>query len=162
MASYFYPTYSGWFETFLENWKDSGKRELVFPFLRFEPHTLPPNEHTPFWMYIYYSKAQTPESQLQKAVKFRVRVIQHSTKRIVAPEMYTDQDTDDTNDNPTMWFRCDVVEELRRKDGQLLRADDFEHAEGIALLQAIRNSIAPVKRITECISVQTTQFILND
>lgn len=158
MASYFYPTHSGWFETFLENWKDSGKRELVFPFLWFEPHTLPPKEHTPFWMYIYYSQGQTPEPQLQGVVKFRVRVIQYSTERIVVQEMYTD----DTNDNPKMWFRCDVVEELRKEDGQLLRASDFEHAKGKALLQTIRNSIAPVKRITECISVQTTQFILND
>ncbi|GAB6044399.1 hypothetical protein JCM17961_50920 [Endothiovibrio diazotrophicus] len=159
MNSYFYPTLPGWFEKLLESWKSSGKRELSFPFLWFKPTTLPEDKNATFWMYLYYTETQTEEIDLQRAVKFRVRVIEHSFKEIAGPAVHTIRDS---AADAKVWFRCDVVEELRREDGELLRASDFEHAGGVSLLQAVRNSIAPVNRNGRCISVQKTAFSLND
>lgn len=159
MNSYFYPTHPNWFEELFESWKNSGKRELSFGFLWFKPTTLPGDTKATFWMYLYYTENQTEESELQGVVKFRVRVIEHSFSKIAWPAAYTV--LDDT-DEVKVWFRCDVVEELRREGGELLRASDFEHIDGLSLLQSVRNSIAPVRRKGQCLSVQKTSYCLND
>lgn len=159
MNSYFYPTLPGWFEKLLEQWKDSGKRELSFPFLWFKPTTLPKNKNATFWMYLYYTEAQTEEIDLQRAVKFRVRVIEYSFAVITGAAVHTIRNSEA---DAKVWFRCDVVEELRKDNGEFLRASDFEHVQGVSLLQSVRNSIAPVQRKTSCISVQKTSYLLND
>lgn len=110
-------------------------------------------------MYLYYTETQTEEMDLQRAVKYRVRVIEHSFSEITGPAVHTIRDS---AAEAKVWFRCDIVEELRREDGELLRASDFEHVDGVSLLQSVRNSIAPVRRKGRCLSVQTTSYALND
>lgn len=159
MNSYFYPTLPGWFERLLEEWKNSGKGILVFPFLWFKPTTLPSKQDAPFWMYLYYTETQTDDPLLQRVVKFRVRVVSYSFSIIQGTNIFTHQDSES---DAKVWFKCDLVEEVKRADGCYLRESDFKHAEGVSLLQAVRNSIAPVNRISPMVTVQSTWHCIND
>ena len=157
MASYFYPTESGWFEELLEDWKKKGKRTLAFPFLRFNPTTLPANQSEPFWMYLYYTASST---ELQREVKFRVRVVYYDFSIIQDANVHIFRDSES---EAKVWFQCDLVEEIKDVNGKALHDSDFEHSEdGVALLQAVRNSIAPVKRVTPMVTVQSTWYCIND
>ena len=158
MVSYFYPTQSGWFEGILEAWKNSGKRTLSFPFLWFNPTTLPTDQYESFWMYLYYTETSTEDSSLKRVVKFRARVIRHTFSIIHGESIHTYEEPD-----AKVWFQCDLVEEIRDLNGNALRDTDFEHlVNGVALLQAVRNSIAPVKRVTPMVTVQSTWCCIND
>lgn len=160
MKSYFYPTVPSWFDALLEDWKKSGKRTLVFPFLWFKPSTLPINQTAPFWMYLYFTESQTKEVDLQRVVKFRVRVVAHSFSKIQGEHIFTDISSES---EAKVWFQCDLVEEIKDFNGGYLHERDFEHSEkDIALLQAIRNSIAPVVRISPMVTVQSTWHCVND
>ena len=157
MASYFYPTSSGWFEKLLEKWKKSGKRTLVIPFVRFKPTTLPTNRREPFWMYLYYTKSRTEEVALQCVVKFRVRVVRYDFSIIQGADIHPY-----TEAGATVWFQCDLVEEIKCVNGSALRGSDFKHLRGVSLPHAVRNSIAPVKRVTPIVTVQSTWCCIND
>jgi hypothetical protein len=159
MNSYFYPTEDGWFEDLLEKWKSSGRRELCFPFLWFRPSTLGQNQDGTFWMYMYYTKSKTEEPESRGTVKFRVRVCSYSFSVINGDNIYTCQDNEP---EATVWFRCDIVEELRNTDGSFLKSSDFKHAYDVDLLSSVRNSIAPVKRTSPMLIVQTTGYALSD
>lgn len=159
MKSYFYPTIPVWFEKLLEEWKKSGKRTLVFPFLWFKPTTLPEKQTAPFWMYLYYSESQTEPVELQRVVKFRVRVVAYNFYKIQGEHIFTHVDSEP---DAKVWFQCDLVEEVKDLNGGYLHECDFKHAEGVSLLQAIRNSIAPVVRISSLVTVQSTWHCVND
>ncbi len=135
------PNYD-WIADMLEDWKNSGKHYLEFSFSWFKPHTLPSNLDEVFWMYLYNTKGKAADEDLRGVVKYRVRVVQHSPTVIKDNSIHVSYE-----DNPdaTMWFKCDLAEELRNKSGGLTIGDDFEHTEGKNLFPAIRNSIAPVK-----------------
>jgi hypothetical protein len=159
MKSYFYPTLPGWFETLIDQWKGSGKRTVAFPFLRFQPNTLPTNQSVPFWMYLYYTESQTTESSLQRVVKFRVKVISFDYAIIHGSNIHTHRES---VTDAKVWFQCDLVEEVRDANGGYLHESDFKHSEGLSLLQAVRNSIAPVKRVSPMVTVQSTWHSIND
>jgi len=157
MASYFYPTESGWFEKLLEKWKKSGKRTLAFPFLWFNPTTLPTNQSKPFWMYLYYTASSR---KFRRVVKFRVRVVSYGFSIIQDANVHVFRDSES---EAKVWFQCDLVEEIKDVNGKALHDSDFEHlVNGVALLQAVRNSIAPVKRVTPIVTVQSTWCCIND
>ena len=159
MKSYFYPTQPEWFESLLEDWKNSGKVTLSFPFLWFAPTTLPTDKTEKFWMYLYYTKSKTEILSLQQVVKFRVRVIAHDFSVIENASIHN---RIDTQIDGKVWFQCDIVEEIRRIDGNYLMATDFKHSKPeVELLQSIRNSIAPVDCIASIVTVQTTQRFIN-
>lgn len=159
MQSYFYPTVPDWFESLLEDWKTSGKRTLAFPFLWFKPTTLPEDQSTPFWMYLYYTENQTENVELQRVVKFRVRVVSYDFSVIEGSNVYTHKDNES---EAKVWFQCDLVEEIKDNNGGYLHESDFKHSEGVSLLQSVRNSIAPVDRISSMSTVQSTFFSIND
>ncbi|WP_195741986.1 hypothetical protein [Methylobacillus flagellatus] len=159
MNSYLYPTIPGWFEELLERWKSSGTRAISFPFLWFKPTTLPNDKNAAFWMYLYYTENQTKKIDLKRVVKFRVRVIEYSFSMIKGPDIYT---IFDNEVDAKVWFRCDVVEEIRKNNSEFLHAANFEHSEGVLLPQFVRKSIAPIRRKSNCISVQKTSYLLND
>jgi hypothetical protein len=159
VESYFYPTEPSWFENLLDEWKTSGKRTLVFPFLWFKPTTLPTNQRAPFWMYLYYTETQTENPLLQRAVKFRVRVVFYDFSIIQETNIHTFLDSES---EAKVWFQCDLVEEIKGIDGGYLHESDFKHAEGVSLLQAVHNSIAPVERISPIVTVQSTWHCIND
>jgi len=67
------------------------------------------------------------------------------------------------DEDAKMYFKCDVVEEIRRQNGEFLKESDFKHIHaGKNLLSAVRKSIAPIKRISPAITVQKTMYWLND
>jgi hypothetical protein len=156
MASYFYPTESGWFEKLLEDWKVSGKRTLAFPFLWFNPTTLPTNQSEPFWMYLYYTASST---EFPREVKFRVRVVYYDFSIIQGANVHA---FTDSVSEAKVWFQCDLVEEIKDANGGALHDSDFEHINGLSLPQTVRNSIAPVKRLTPIVTVQSTWYCIND
>ena len=159
MDSFFYPTRDTWFEiNILEAWKNSGKKFVSFPFLEYEPHTLPPEEKSSFWMYLYYSESKTQDPALKRVVKFRVLVDEYSFSKFLNFDTFQTE----SNNNPTVWFKCARVEEIRKVNGLYLTDADFEHIKGSKLLSSIRNSIAPVRRITNAICVQATYQLLMD
>jgi predicted phosphatase len=158
MHSYLYPTEPHWFDVELENWKNSGKRYFSFPFLWFKPTTLPKDESSEFWLYLYYSGSRTDDGNLQRVVQYRAKVVAHSYRVIEGDDIFTRR-----VDDPKVWFKCDVVEELRTTAGSYLKDSDFSHVnENQNLLSSIRNSIAPVKRNTSVITVQQTRYCLQD
>jgi hypothetical protein len=159
MKSYFYPTRPDWFENILESWKNSSKSHLVFTFNWFRPTTLPEVKTDPFWMYLYYSERQTEITELQRVVKFRVRVVAYDFSLI--EDGYIDSSLL-TAPEAKVWFKCDLVEEIKGLNGGYLHESDFKHTEGVQLLQAIVNSIAPVKRISPMVTVQSTWHCIND
>ena len=160
MDSFFYPTRDSWFEkNILEGWKNSGKKFVSFPFLEYEPKALTESGKPPFWMYLYYSERKTQESTLKGVVKFRVLVDEYSLSKFEHSDIFTCEDTDN---NPTVWFKCSRIEEIRNKTGSYLTRDDFKHSRDKNLLSSIRNSIAPVRRITDAICVQVTYQLLMD
>jgi hypothetical protein len=159
MKSYFYPTLPGWFENLLDEWKASGKRTLAFPFLWFKPTTLPSDQSAPFWMYLYYSESQTKNISLQRVVKFRVRVVFFDFSIIQGTNIHTHRDSESEE---KVWFQCDLVEEIKDANGGYLHESDFKHSNGVSLLQAVRNSIAPVDRISPMVAVQSTCYCIND
>lgn len=160
MKSYFYPTVPGWFEPLLVEWKTSGKRTLSFPFLWYKPTTLPDDKNAPFWMYLYYTVSKTEDKSLQSIVNFRVRVISYGDSIIEGVHVHARQVS---ASEAKIWFECDLVEEIKNKNGGYLHDSDFKHTiKNISLLQTIRNSIAPVERITPMVTVQSTWHCLND
>ncbi len=159
MNSYLYPTLPGWFESLLEEWKASGKRTLAFPFLWFKPTTLPTNQSAPFWMYLYYTETQTENPLLQRVVKFRVRVVFYDFSIIQGIHIHTRRDQES---EAKVWFQCDLVEEIKDAHGGYLHESDFKHSEGVTLLPSVRNSIAPVDRVSSMVTVQSTWHCIND
>jgi hypothetical protein len=159
MNSYLYPTVPGWFESLLKSWKASGKRTFAFPFLWFKPTTLPTNQSAPFWMYLYYTENQTKDPSWQRVVEFRVRVVFYDFFIIQGTHIHTcrEQESD-----AKVWFQCDLVEEIKDVNGGHLHESDFKHSEGVALLQSVRNSIAPVDRVSSMVTVQSTWHYIND
>ncbi len=160
MNSYFYPSKPYWFEKALEKWKSSGEATFVFPFLKMKPSTLPTEKNAPFWMYIYYSEHQVEGVVFQRVVKFRVRVISFNFSIIEGKNIYTHRDSESQAE---VWFQCDLVEEIKNLNGSYLRESDFKHSlDDVVLLQAIRDSIAPVQRISPMVTVQSTWHCIND
>lgn len=159
MNSYLYPTLPGWFESLLEEWKVSGKRTLAFPFLWFKPTTLPTNQSAPFWMYLYYTETQTENPLLQRVVKFRVRVVSYDFSVIQGIHIHTRRNQES---EAKVWFQCDLVEEIKNANGGYLHESDFKHSEGVTLLPSVRNSIAPVDRVSSMVTVQSTWHCIND
>jgi hypothetical protein len=102
----------------------------------------------------------TEEPSLRGVVKFRVRVISYSYSIIEGAHVYYRQDVPE--EAGKVWFKCDLVEEIKNEDGGYLRDSDFKHTEGVSLLQSVRNSIAPVERINPMITVQSTWHCPND
>jgi hypothetical protein len=156
MDSCFYPTKDEWFEELVEEWKNSGKKEFCFPFHKFTPTTLPQDSGARFWMYLYYSQTRTQDESLQRVVKFRVRVVSHANNPFLDPDVYT---RPDHGPEPKVWFKCDLVEEIKNLEGGYLHDSGIEHTEpGVALLSAARNSIPPVRRMVPMVVVQTTGY----
>lgn len=160
MSAYFYPTEDGWFENLLSEWKNSGLPRLCFPFYKFSVKTLPTIAgQKPYWMYLYFSENRTEDELLRGVVQYRVRVIQHAFEAIADPGAFT---RTDAPDDRKVWFISDLVEEIRNTAGGYLRANDFEHPNGVKLTAAIRTSIAPVKRIVPLVTVQSTAYQSSD
>lgn len=158
MNSYMYPTLPHWFDKAIEKWKSSGKRYMCFPFRWFEPHTLPKEKTKEFWLYLYYSETSTEESELQRVVQYRAKTVQYSKGPIYGADIYTREE-----DDGKVYFKCEVVEEIRKEDGGFLKESDFRHwKEDKNLLSAMRNSIPPVLRVSPIITVQRTMYWLND
>ncbi|MDF7807550.1 hypothetical protein P4E94_08890 [Pontiellaceae bacterium B12219] len=157
MNSYLYPTEPHWFDDELKKWKSSGKRYFCFPFLWFEPHTLPSDKTKEFWLYLYYAESRTDNQSLQRVVQFRAKVIETSLSKIKGNDIHLLE-----NDEAKTYFKCDVVEEIKTVDGKFLTEADFNHAQGKNLLSSIRNSVAPIIRKTPMITVQKTMYWLND
>ncbi|CAA0118066.1 Uncharacterised protein [BD1-7 clade bacterium] len=158
MKSYFYPTRPEWFDEELENWKNSGKKYFCFAFTSFTPQTIVEENHSEFWMYLYYSDNRTPDEKLKRVVQYRARVVDYSFDEYVGGNMYVADQPD-----PKVWFKCETVEELRRNDGSFLTADDFEHQnQDTTLLYSIRTSIAPVNRLNSAVTVQEIKHSLID
>lgn len=161
MTSFYYPTEPGWIEKMRDEWINSCLPCCSFSFLDFYPSTLPENK--PFWMYLYYTKTQTTDQKyhhLQMKVQFRVLVLEHGR------EEFTDQKNVHVyhfgGGTPKIWFKCSRIEEIRGIDRKFLTNEDFNHAEGKELLSAIRNSIAPVKRLNPIMIMQRTFMEIQD
>ncbi|QBG47697.1 hypothetical protein EGM51_09940 [Verrucomicrobia bacterium S94] len=143
MNSYLYPTEPGWFPAELEKWKSSGKRYFCFPFLWHEPHTLPSDQTKEFWLYLYYAQGRTGEGELQRVVQFRAKVVETSREEIEGNDIHLL-----FNPEAKMYFKCDIVEEIKSIEGKFLTDADFQHIEGKNLLSTIRKSVAPIIRNT--------------
>jgi len=158
MSSYLYPTKPHWFDLVITKWKSSGKRYLCFPFLGFEPHPFHHVKPKEFWLYHYYSEKKTEEKELQRVVQYRAKVVQHSLIPVEGKDVYLHKDGE-----AKIYFKCAVVEEIRKEDGSDLTIADFSHVDkNKHLPSAIRKSIAPVIRISAAITVQRTMYWLND
>ena len=159
MNSYFYPTESGWFDVLLGEWMNSGKRTLAFPFLNTFPHTLAKSAPRHFWMYLYFTGEKTSIQELRRTVPYRVRVVRWSRSAISGEHVHTH---DVYEEQATIWFECDLAQELRTPAGVFLTDQDFKHVQDRELLSSIRNSIAPVKRVAPLVVVQATGWWLQD
>ena len=160
VEEYLYATYHGWFEDLLEAWKNSGRGELCFSWSRSRPTTLPPEGSPPFWLYLYYSRTRTDPEAMRGVVKFRARVVEHR-----ATEANPFRDTSSvfrsrrTPANARVWFRCDLVHELRRENGRFLHARDFGHADAgdwRELVHRARVSIPRLRRLIPIVVVAAT------
>ena len=139
--SYFYPTELGWIQNMWNAWQATGRPHLSFPFLKYHPTTFPPNPFPPFWMYLYYTKNCTAAIHLKGRVEFRVQVIAYQAYQFNLPNLYVYHHTGGPDE--VIWFQVNRIEEIRC-GYRLLSANDFSHANrNKALLQSIRNSIAP-------------------
>ena len=160
MLSYMMPTEDAWFEDLLAEFKDSGKRELVFQWFQTRVTTLPESHDSPFFLYFYDSLARTRSPILQGKIPFRVLVRQFSFEPITGANIFL-RETDLSS--PKVWFCTDRIEELRGISGEYLTLDSFEHFDtSTSLPQAMTNSIAPVRRLTPMIVVQTTGLAIQD
>lgn len=148
-TAYFYPTRDDWFPKLLEQWKATTNSRLALPFYGNKVLTLPKDQNAVFWMYLYYSKAQTDDANRAGTVPYRVRVVHHQEDEDVTDQDFQYPDTFVESINhvkPKMRFVIDCVEEICQVDGSDLGLDDFEHAEGKKLQMTIINSVAPAER----------------
>ena len=158
MESYVYPTEDKWFTQLLETWKHSGQPRLIIPFFNFTVTTLPQDNGKPYFCYLYYSKSRSDDEALRGVVQYRARVIGHSFQPITDAGAHV-RDYEPTNgDKATVYFLCDAVEEITNSAGETLKLADFVHRDGLDLGSAIRNSVAPVKRIVPIVTVQTISY----
>jgi hypothetical protein len=110
-------------------------------------------------MYLYYSQRRTKDKSLRRVVKFRVRVISYARTPFNDPSVYVRQGHDP---DPKVWFKCDLVEEIRAANC-VLNDSHFEHTEArVAWLSAARNSIPPVKPRVQIVVVRATSYPFND
>lgn len=145
MDEYIYPTERGheWIDQLLENWKESCKPFVSFPWLKTNVHTLVDNSARPFWLYIYYAIGKTKRASLAGRLEFRFHVSEwNRSTNFMDSETHRERQDEDGK----VWFRCSVAEEIRTTSGCLLSLDDFQHPEGKKLPSAIRNSISPAIR----------------
>lgn len=155
-----YPTEPGeprWIEEMRDEWIDSGCRYFSFSFLDFHPGTL---DAQPFWMYMYFTENSTQNATLQRVIKFRIMVLEHSSigygsRKDVFQYSFT-------SGTPKVWFLCSQLDEIRKVDTSFLTDSDFDHLEGKKLLSAIRNSIAPVRRLSPINIFQKTVSEIQD
>jgi hypothetical protein len=148
-TAFFYPTRDEWFPKLLEQWKATTNSRLAIPFYNHTVRALPVDQNAVFWMYLYYSKAQTEDVNLAGTVPYRVRVVHHQEDEGVTDRGFQHPDTfvEPINyDNARTWFVIDCVEEICRVDGSALGLADFEHAEGKSLQMAIIAAVAPANR----------------
>jgi hypothetical protein len=153
VAAYLYPTEPGWIEDVRDRWIQSCLPYFSIPFLSFRPTTLPSPQFGSFWMYLYFTNARTESPSLKRKIQFRMHGLEYSN------EGFTDRNdvfVCEFDGNPRVWFRCNAIEELRSESSELLSDTDFEHAQGINLLSAIRRSIAPVRRVSHAKVLQRT------
>jgi hypothetical protein len=153
MTAYLYPTEPGWIEDVRDRWMQSGLPYLSFPFLSFRPTTLPSLQLGSFWMYFYFTDTRTESPSLKRKIQFRAHIIEYSNDRFNGRN---DVFVCEFDGNARVWFRCDAIEELRSKSGELLSDLDFERVQGTNLLSAIRSSIAPVRRVSHAKVLQRT------
>ena len=158
MNSYLYPTEDKWFAPLLETWKHSGRPRLIFPFFNFKVTTLPQDDRKPYFCYLYYSESRTEDEALHGVVQYRARVIRHSFEPITDAGAHSRDYELQSGDKETVYFLCDLVREITNSAGEALKLADFVHRDGVDLGSAIRNSIAPVRRIVPMVTVQTTSY----
>jgi hypothetical protein len=157
MKEYLYPTTGdlGWIEKILKNWKSEDKKFLI-PFYKFIPHTLPKGKK-PYWLYMYYSDSSTFDSSLKRKVLYRVHVIETIFDNLVNADVmyklcgmptYHFGNSDDTK----VLFICDNIQEINNINGNMLTNKDFLHIDkNKNLLSSVRNSIAPVRRLSRVV-----------
>ncbi len=169
MASYLYPTHpcGNWVENIRDDWKQACRPYFSLWFLRVTPQQLISRESKryPFWLYMYYSdkriKEECPENLSQAMqVRYRIRVIDYD---ITENNPYIDNSVYnvDPPESPTIWFKCDRFDEIRKintSECQIVTFHDFEHAEDADLSSALQATIPPVRCITPIGIVQTNWY----
>ncbi|MDM8539939.1 hypothetical protein QUF90_02520 [Desulfococcaceae bacterium HSG9] len=153
MTAFLYPTEPGWIEDMRDGWMQSCLPYFSFSFLSFRPTTLPSPQFGSFWMYFYFSDARTEEHNLKRRIQYRARVTEYSEAGFANQN---DVFVYEFDGEPRIWFKCHALEEVRSENCQLLCDSDFVHTQGVNLTSAIRNSIAPVRRVSHAKVLQRT------
>jgi len=152
MAEYIYPTRANsgdeWLKVMLENWKESRLPLLCFPWVLFGVHTITDQS---FWLYMYYSYAQTDIPSLQGILEYRLHITNWGLDKYTGKDIYPARIEEDG----TAWFLCDRFEKICRSDNQPLHLTDFVHKYHKALGSTMRNSIPPVICKTKIISIES-------
>ena len=143
MTDFMYPTQADnnheWFLAMLNGWQKSSSKYLCFPFFKYKPYTLPPDEN--FWMFMYYRESTTDIEYLKGKVKYRIHVVKLTEEVIRRPDVF------DVNfgGRERVWFLCDRAEYVVKDNGNLLTLEDFEHQDKSKVLTpTMRSSIPPV------------------
>jgi hypothetical protein len=168
MASFLYPTEdcfhdngSTWLDRMRDQFKASNRQTFTFAWLKSGVRTLPDNGHPPYFMYFYFSQSRS-EKEVHNQVPYRVRIVATSTK----PLHHNESELPDVHRGDAdrrIYFRADLIEEIRSVDGSDYLSSWFEHEKGDRQPRlAAHNSIPPVRRTEPLVVVQRTSWELAD
>jgi len=117
---------------------------------------------------MYYSERKTREYcpddlSRSKRVEYRIRVIDFlASEANPFNEANTHVIEPPDKDKPTIWFKCDRFEEIRKLTSNesenhcgFLTFQDFEHAENVDLAKALQATIPPIKCVASIVVTQT-------
>jgi hypothetical protein len=91
-------------------------------------------------MYFYYSINLSDGASLAGKIEYRVRVVGYQNINFVGDDIEFAR----ADEPGTIWFKCDLYQEIRSSKGYLLGLNDFSHAGHKKLSSAIRSSIPRV------------------
>jgi hypothetical protein len=141
MNAYIYPTRINlgdeWLEDMLIAWKGSGCNLLCFPWIGSQVHTI--KDHR-FWLYMYYSHAQSDISEMKGVIEYRLRIIDLQATKLHGNNIFLARE----NEPGVLWFLSDRYEKIIKIKHERLYLEDFYHAENKRLGSTMRNSIPPV------------------
>lgn len=141
MPEYIYPTRANtgdeWLKVMLEKWRSSGLPMLCFPWILFGVHTIMDRS---FWLYMYYSFAQTDIPLLQGILEYRLHISDWGLVKFTGKDIFRAR----FDEAGTAWFLSDRFEKICKSDKQKLHLSDFDHKYNKALGSSMRNSIPPV------------------
>jgi hypothetical protein len=131
-----------WVRKILDDWRDSGKPFLSFPWVSYQLHTLPTGV---FSLYLFYAAARTDIHELQAKIEFRIQIVAwRGTQGFAGADVFCAGN----NGQVTAWLMVDRFEEIRREDGSLLTLADFQHVHNQNIQIAMRDHLPNV----QCVS----------